>query len=221
GMRKSIAKEGAAAIVFRTSGAEPWRVVRTARRIADPKFVASASKTEQVATGYFTSATGVTIYRGGAYPPEFYGNAFIGDVGANLVHRKKLTEDGISFIAERTEPDVEFLTSNDNWFRPANFVNAPDGTLYILDMCRETIEHPASIPDDIKEYVDLESGHDKGRIYRLTPPNWQRPKTPKLGSATTTELVEALKSPHGWVRDTAHRLIWERQDKAAVVPLRK
>lgn len=221
GIRRSIAKEGAAAVVFRTSGAEPWRVVRTARRIADPKFVASASKTEQVATGYFTSATGVTIYRGGAYPPEFYGNAFIGDVGANLVHRKKLTEDGISFVAERTEQDVEFLTSKDNWFRPANFVNAPDGTLYVLDMCRETIEHPASIPDDIKEYVDLESGHDKGRVYRLTPPNWKRPKTPKLGSATTAELVTALNSPDGWARDTAHRLIWERQDKAAVEPLRK
>lgn len=220
GIRRSIAKEGAAATVFRTSGAEPWRVVRTARRVADPKFVASASKTEQVATGYFTSATGVTIYRGGAYPPEFYGNAFIGDVGANLVHRKKLTEDGISFVAERTEPDVEFLTSDDNWFRPANFVNAPDGTLYLLDVYRETIEHPASIPEDIKEFLDLESGNDRGRIYRITPPNWTRPKTPKLGDATTSQLVAALSSPDGWARDTAHRLIWERQDKSAVEPLR-
>lgn len=220
GIRRSIAKEGAAAVVYRTSGPEPWRVVRTARRIADPKFVASAAKSEQVAAGYFTSATGVTIYRGGAYPPEYYGNAFIGDVGANLVHRKQLTEDGISFVAERTEPEVEFLSSSDNWFRPANFVNAPDGTLYILDMCRETIEHPASIPEDIKEFLDLESGHDMGRVYRLTPPNWKRPKTPKLGNASTAELVEALQSPHGWVRDTAHRLIWERQDQAAVKPLR-
>ncbi len=221
GIRKSIAKEGAAATVFRTSGAEPWRVVRTARRVADPKFVATASKTEQFATGYFTSATGVTIYRGGAYPPEFYGNAFIGDVGANLVHRKKLTEDGISFTAERTEPDVEFLTSSDNWFRPANFVNAPDGTLYVLDMCRETIEHPASIPEDIKAFLDLESGNDRGRIYRIAPPNWQRPKTPKLGTMKTAELVAALSSPDGWSRDTAHRLIWERQDREAVDPLRK
>ena len=66
GIRRSIAKEGAAATVFRTSGAEPWRVVRTARRVADPEFVKRLSKTEQFATGYFTSATGVTIYRGGA-----------------------------------------------------------------------------------------------------------------------------------------------------------
>src|SRR5262249_55618411 len=131
---RTIAKEGAAATVFRQSPAEPWRVVRTARRILDPKFRATASPTEQVATGFFTSATGVTIYRGGAYPPEFYGNAFIGDVGGNLVHRKKLTPNGITLLGERTEEGVEFLTSSDNWFRPANFVNAPDGTLYILDM---------------------------------------------------------------------------------------
>jgi len=220
GIRRSIAKEGAAAIVYRASGPEPWRVVRTARRVADPNFVKSAAKSEQVAAGYFTSATGVTFYRGGAYPPEYYGNAFIGDVGANLVHRKKVTPDGISFIAERTEPDVEFLTSNDNWFRPANFVNAPDGTLYILDMCRETIEHPASIPEDIKAFLDLESGNDRGRIYRLTPPNWKRPKTPNLGAATTAELVAALNSPDGWARDTAHRLLWERQDQSAIEPLR-
>ncbi len=36
----------------------------------------------------------MTIYRGSAYPPEYRGNAFIGDVGGNLVHRKTLTEDG-------------------------------------------------------------------------------------------------------------------------------
>ncbi|MFO0919287.1 MAG: PVC-type heme-binding CxxCH protein [Planctomycetaceae bacterium] len=221
GMRRSIAKEGAAATVFRKSGAEPWRVVRTARRVADPEFVRRSSITEQFATGYFTSATGVTVYRGGAYPPEYYGNVFVGDVGANLVHRKKLTEDGISFIAERADQDVEFLASSDNWFRPANFVNAPDGTLYVLDMCRETIEHPASIPEDIKEFLDLESGNDRGRIYRIAPPNWKRDATPKLGKFSTTELVSALTSPHGWVRDTAHRLLWERQDQAAVAPLRQ
>ena len=52
--------------------------------------------TELFATGFFTSATGVTIYRGSAYPPEYRGNAFIGDVGGNLVHRKILTKNGAS-----------------------------------------------------------------------------------------------------------------------------
>lgn len=216
---RTIAAEGAAAPVYRKSPPEPWRIVRTARRAADPKFK-NLPATELVATGFFTSATGITVYRGAAYPPEYHGNVFIGDVGGNLVHRKTLRPNGVALIGERTEQSVEFIASTDNWFRPTNFVNAPDGTLYVLDMYWETIEHPASIPEDIKEHLDLESGNDRGRVYRLVSPNMQRIKPPKLGKASTVELVEYLKSPHGWVRDTAHRLLWERQDAAAVGPLR-
>ena len=36
------------------------------------------------------AGAGVTIYRGSAYPAEFYGNAFIGDAQNNLVHRRVL-----------------------------------------------------------------------------------------------------------------------------------
>ena len=88
----------------------------------------------------------MTIYRGTAYPSRIRGNAFIGDVGGNLVHRKRLEPDGAIYRAVRTEPGREFLASPDNWFRPVNFTNTPWGTLLMLDMYRETIEHPLSIP---------------------------------------------------------------------------
>ncbi len=221
GVVRSIAQEGGAAPVFRRSSAEPWRVVRTRRRAVDPKFRKRVSPTELVPIGFFTSATGVTIYRGGAYPPQFRGNAFIGDVGGNLVHRKIVKPNGASFVAQRADRNMEFLTSTDNWFRPTNFVNAPDGTLYILDMYRETIEHPFSIPEDIKAYLDLESGHDRGRIYRLVSPGMKRIRPPKLGNASTAELVLQLESPNSWNRETAQRLLWQRQDKSALQPLRK
>ncbi|GIX04677.1 MAG: cytochrome c [Planctomycetaceae bacterium] len=219
---RSIAREGAAAPVYRISPAEPWRVVRTARRAADPVFRQRASATELVATGFFTSATGVTVYRGAAYPPEFRGNVFIGDVGGNLVHRKRLTasDDSITLVGTRTEDESEFLASRDNWFRPVNFVNAPDGTLYILDMYRETIEHPASIPEDIKQYLDLESGHDRGRIYRLVAPQQTKWHPPSLGALSSPELVSWLASPHGWVRDTAQRLLLERRAYEATESIR-
>lgn len=219
---RSIASEGAAAVVFRKSTAEPWRLVRTARRAADPEMAKRLPPTELVPIGFFTSATGITVYRGGAYPPEFQGNVFIGDVGGNLVHRKKLTADGVSFVATGTESNCEFLTSTDNWFRPTNFVNAPDGTLYMLDMYRETIEHPASIPEDIKALCDLESGHDKGRIWRLKSAGMKRSPgaVPDLSRATTLDLVGHLSSPHGAIRDIAQRLIVERQNPAAIEPLR-
>lgn len=219
GVVRSIAKEGGAAPVFRRSSAEPWRIVRTRRRAADPAYRKRLPPTELVAIGFFTSATGVTIYRGDAYPAEFLGNAFIGDVGGNLVHRKTVQPRGASFVATRADENTEFLTSTDNWFRPVNFVNAPDGTLFMLDMYRETIEHPASIPEDIKSHLDLESGSERGRIYRMVPPNWSPRPIVKLGNATVPKLVAQLEHPNAWNRETAQRLLWERQDKSAVEPL--
>lgn len=205
--------------VFRISPPEPWRVVRARRWVAESG--QTYPRSETYADGYFTSSSGITIYRGTAYPLEFYGNAFVGEVAANAVHRQIVEPDGVTFAARRADEKVEFVASTDNWFRPVNFVNAPDGTLHILDMYRETIEHPWSIPDDIKALVDLESGRDRGRIYRLTPPNFRRPAAPKLGSATTAQLVDALRHGDSWWRETAHRLIYERQDVAAVPLLRQ
>ncbi len=189
-----IAAEGPAAPVFRISQAEPWRVVRTRQRAADPVLSRRLPPTELVATGFFTSATGVTIYRGSAYPPEFRGNLFVGDVGGNLVHRKLIAGAGATFIATRADANREFLASTDNWFRPVNFANTPDGTLLIIDMYRETIEHPFSIPEPIKKHLDLTSGKDRGRLYNLVytgAPDRPRP-APRLSQAPTAALVAAL-----------------------------
>ena len=91
----------------------------------------------------------------------------MGDVGGNLVHRKTLEVSGATYLAHRADLKGEFLASTDNWFRPVNFANTPEGTLLILDMYRETIEHPFSIPEPIKKHLDLTSGRDRGRLYAL------------------------------------------------------
>jgi len=216
-----IAVEGGAGPVFRISPPEPWRVVRTRQRVADPAFVKRSSASELHASGFFTSATGVTIYRGTAYAPEYRGNAFVGDVGGNLVHRKTLTEQGSTFLAKRADEGVEFLASSDNWFRPVNFVNTPDGMLLVLDMYRETIEHPVSIPEPIKMHLDLTSGRDRGRLYEIVPDAFHRRSTrPALSKAATADLVAHLADPDAWWRETAQRLLIERKDPAAI-PLLK
>src|SRR5262245_44226168 len=86
-------------------------------------------------------------------------------------------------------------------------------------MYRETIEHPWSIPDDLHARLDLLSGRDRGRIYRLAPPGFTPPPPPHLGRVGTANLVAALANPSAWWRETAHRLLFERQDAAAVGPL--
>ncbi len=204
--------------VFRTSPPEPWRLLNAQRLTSqgDPLI----PRSEKNATGFMTSACATTVYRGDAYPDTYRGQLFIGEVSGNLIHREAMDPAGVTFSAHRIDESKEFLTSTDNWFRPVNFVHAPDGTLHILDMYRETIEHPWSIPDDLKALLDLESGRDKGRIYRLTPPDFERRSTPRLDTASVDQLVELLSHPNAWHRETAHRLLFERQPLEAV-PLLK
>ena len=219
----SIATDGPAAEVYRISPDEPWRVLRTKWRVAGtvPGPIEGGGRP----SGYFTGATGTTIYRGDAFPPDSRGDAFVADCGSNLVHRKKLHPEpnGPGLIARRApdEEKTEFLASTDVWFRPVQFANAPDGTLYIADMYREVIEHPWSIPQSIKRHLDLNSGNDRGRIYRIVPDGFKQPKAARLGKASTSELVATLENPNGWHRDTAARLLYERQDHAAVPALKQ
>ncbi|QDT25575.1 Cytochrome c [Gimesia panareensis] len=209
---------GDAIAVYRVSPPEPWRIINAQRLANDPN--SRSPKSAKHATGFVTSSAGVTLYRGAAYPREYYGNAFIGEVAGNLVMRYLVQPDGVTFKAERAHDKQEFLASTDNWSRPVNFLNAPDGTLHLLDMYRENIEHPWSMPEDIKAHLDLTSGRDRGRIYRILPPKFpegfQKPEPPRLGSADISRLVAELENPNVWWRDTAHRLIFERQDPQAV-----
>ncbi len=216
----SIAVEGASAVVYRISPPEPWRVIRTRLRVAGlvPGPVEHGGK----AAGYFTSATGITVYRGDALPTVYRGCLFVGDVAGNLVHRKVVEPHGASFRARRAEKGHEFLACKDLWFRPVNFANGPDGALYICDMYREIVEHPASIPDFMKKHLNLKSGSDRGRIWRVRARSAPRPQPVRLDQASELQLVAALDHPRGWVRDTAQRLLIEKSklSSAALTHLR-
>ena len=218
--RISIAEDGPAAPVFRISPDEPWRVIRTKWRVAGA--VGGPVEGGGTPSGYFTGATGATIFTGDAWGDEFFGNAFTADCGSNLVHRKQLFRNGYTWTARRpaAEQGTEFVRSSDNWFRPVQFANGPDGNLYILDMYREVIEHPWSIPAGIKQFLDLNSGNDRGRIYRLKRKGAQFSQRPMPGHQETANLISMLGHSNTWHRITATRLLYERQDASLVPVLR-
>ena len=195
-----IAADGPAARVFRLSPDEPWRVLRTNWRASGlmPGMVEGAGK----ASGYFTSASGIHLWRQ---------DAIVADCGSNLVHRKTFTEtvNGPVAVRPAAEKDREFLTSTDTWFRPVAFTTAPDGSLLIADFYREYIEHPDSLPANLKARMNLNSGNDRGRIWRV------RPRDPALASRPSPHplLQEILQTP-----EQARPALWADWWKAAGNP---
>ena len=146
---------------------------------------------------WMTDARGSLIYRGRAFPTNYAGNVFIPDPDAHVIHRLVLRDNGLEVSAVRPGEELksEFLTSTDSTFRPIQAVGGPDGALYI---------------------VDMQNGEDRGRIYRIVPTGFKRPKSPQLGKARTYDLVAALAGVDGWYCDTAGRLLYERRDPEAI-----
>jgi len=211
-------------LMFNASKPPYWRVERTKRR--NKAFQENQLDQVEYAEGHFTGSSGTTIYLGNAFPEKYYSNVFIGDVSGNLVHRDVLTvvDDSVVLVAKRNddEKNKEFLTSTDPWFRPDNFTVGPDGALYILDMYRQHIEAPTSVPEDLKIDMDYNHGKDRGRIYRVVPKNAGSYKklSPDLKNATIEQIVEQLSNPSQWWRIQAQRILLERQDKSAVPALK-
>jgi putative membrane-bound dehydrogenase-like protein len=217
--RESIAVEGPQAAVFRASPVEPWRVLRTRLRASgiEPGIVEGGGRP----AGYFTSATGITAVRGDAVG-DLRGMLVVGDVGSNLVHRKRLRPQGSGVRAERVDAGHELIASRDIWFRPVQFANGPDGALWIIDMQREVIEHPKSLPPSMKQHLDLTSGRDTGRLWRLTAADiGPQPLPSPLGEASVPDLVSLLSHPNAWQRETAQRLLVSRDALSAIEPLRR
>lgn len=214
----NIAPDGKFTKLMRISAVEPWRVLRTRLRKAG---TIPGSDEGGTPSGFFTGATGITVYRGDVWPAEYRGQVFVGEVANNLVYRARLEPNGVGLTAHRADLEAEFLASSDNWFRPVQFANAPDGTLYVLDMYRELIEGAAFLAPQILKHMDASAGVDKGRIYRIAPDGFKFRPAPRLGDLTAVELVKLFEHPNGWHRDTASRLIYQRQDRTAIAPLRE
>lgn len=177
--------------------------------------LSEARTTAYAHAGTFTAACGLTIYLGNALPPDYYGDGFVCDPTANIVHRDKLEPEGPTFAAKRAEHDREFLATTDNWCRPVFLANGPDGALYLCDMYRKTIEHPTYLPEEIRAVTDFKAGKDRGRIYRIVSAESDvrtsfSENVALFEGASSQTLCKALGHANGWVADTAQRLILEK-----------
>jgi putative membrane-bound dehydrogenase-like protein len=226
---------------------EPWFLNRNANLLFN-ETVKNVSKVEAEATVYpvsksvttadfipkligrshagtFTAASGLMVFNGTGLTPAHQGNIFICESAQNLIQRQVVYPDGVSFKSKPPYEGREFLSSTDEWFRPVSLQHGPEGALYLADMHRKVIDHPTYVPEEARPGLDWESGKTDGRIYRVVRKDFIQKKydasTGLSSSSKTTDLTRFLASGEEWERNTAHRLLLERNDKSSVPALKK
>ena len=146
------------------------------------------------------------IYRGDRLPAELYGNMFVAEPAANLVSRIVIEDDGTALRARKAYEKGEFLASTDERFRPVWLSNAPDGTLYIVDMYRGVIQQRADITEYLRDHIvkrKLEQPTGLGRIYRVVHETTKRRHgVCRRRSSPARSWSRRLSHPNGWWRDT-------------------
>lgn len=105
-----------------------------------------------------TALAGAAFCDSPAFPAEYQGCLFLGNVMTCRVHRDRLERRGSSWVAVEQE---DFLRCDDPWFRPVDMQMGPDGALYIADFYNRIIGHYEVALDH--------PGRDRerGRIWRV------------------------------------------------------
>ena len=116
---------------------------------------------------------GIHYFDSPAYPPEYRGRLYMGNIHGNCINVDTLEREGSTY---RARSAADFLQANDAWFMPVSQKTGPDGCLYILDWY-----------DRYHCYQDANrdpAGIDrlKGRLYRVrykdvTAPHRLRPRS--------------------------------------------
>ena len=168
--------------------------------------------------GGFTAASGACIYNGGAWPEKFNGTFFVAEPTVNLLHQDFIKPDGVTYTAslDPERPKQEFMAGTDLWFRPIHARVGPDGALYVLDFYNQAVVHndTRGTPHGANNAaVRPDRDHYFGRIWRVQHKDAKQIEIPQLAKVSVAQLVEALKHPNGWVRNTAQRLILEQSEK--------
>ncbi len=184
--------------------------------------------TSHLHSGQFTAACGVFVRNRGDLRSE----VFACEPTGCLVRRQSSILQGMRLVPESTTDAApstqrEWLASRDGWFRPVNVSMAPDGELVVVDMHRAVIEHPRFMPEELKQRPDQLWGDQAGRVF------WVGGETSRLSEVVSGlqsqplrtrsdfELAQLVGSDNLWLRQTATRLLLEREATAVIGTLQQ
>jgi putative membrane-bound dehydrogenase-like protein len=161
---------------------------------------------------------GITWFDSDAYPEAYRRKLYMGNIHGGCLNVDKLARDGSTYTAT---PEPDFLTANDAWFMPVAQKTGPDGCLYVLDW----YDRYHCYQDANRDPAGIE--RLKGRLYRI---RYVEPRDPTIGEEvrkqlesakvsypridlakeTDEQLIEELGHPNVWMRETAQRILQER-----------
>jgi len=148
------------------------------------------------------SPTGILINESPVLGKAFENQLIHCDAGPRTVRAYPVTIEGAGYKAEM----VDILTSDDNWYRPADVSIAPDGSLFVADWY-----DPGVGGHNMGDNV---AGSIRGRIYRVAPTGLAY-KVQAPDFSTAEGCVEALKSPNNPTRYVAWTGLHAMGEKAA------
>lgn len=150
---------------------------------------------------------GIQYLDSDAYPPEYRGHLYMGNIHGGCINVDTLQRRGSSY---QGKPREDFLTGHDAWFMPVAQKVGPDGCLYVLDWydryhCYQDARRD---PEGIDRL--------KGRLYRIrhkTSPPGMLNVGDKFVTAMDDELIAMLGAGNQFTRETARRMLIERGRK--------
>ena len=141
---------------------------------------------------------GLMCYQGGAWPKEYHGKLFMGNLHGHRLNVDEIKPRGSGYVADRN-PD--FLLTNDKWAIPLALKSGPDGNVYLIDWYDKQICH-------LKEPERWD--RTNGRIYKISHKDAKAVKGLDLSKATWAELVKYQEHENDWYARTARRIMQER-----------
>src|SRR5205085_10030679 len=142
-----------------------------------------------------------------SFPARFRGKYVAADLLGHAVYWHDLEPNGSTF---RSRHGGELLVANDTWFAPSDLTTGPDGAVYVADWYDQRTAHPDP---------DAEWDRSNGRIYRISAAGSKPAAVPDIRHLTTPQLIALLGSPNDWLVRKARRLLADRRDPEAILPL--
>ncbi|MBL8865781.1 MAG: sorbosone dehydrogenase, partial [Planctomycetia bacterium] len=153
---------------------------------------------------------GLEVVSGRHLPDDWQGNAITNDFRGHRVCRFVLRDAASTYESREM---TEIIKTNHPAFRPIDVKMGPDGAIYVADWYNPIIQHGEV------DFRDPRRDKTHGRIWRITAKGRPLVPKPKLVDATVPELLEQLKSPEGWTRQAAKRVLKERGADAVLPAL--